>query len=253
MPNSQPFDRPAATLHNEQAEAPCLLVCEHASNYIPSSYQNLGLPDSLLEEHICWDPGALNLMLQLSQSLQCSAGASNHSRLLVDSNRPIDVASSIAATSEVYRVPGNENINDAERNKRIEHVYLPFHHAVLMHVERLKKCHNSFPVVGIHSFTPVFEGQHRPWKFSVMWKEACPFVQRLIAYLAAHEMANEIGFNEPYSAKTIRAHTTEFYTDVHNLPAVIFEVRQDLLRTQEQIEYWNRFICDALASANLEY
>ena len=207
MSNSHPFSIPASTIHNEQAETPCLLVCEHASNYIPAHYQNLGLDEQTLNEHICWDPGAHLLTQSLSEELECCAVASNYSRLLIDCNRPIDVASSIPDVSEIYHIPGNVQLCERERDLRIEHVYHPFHATVLAHVERLKLTHHRFPVVGIHSFTPIFHGQQRPWKFSLMWKEECPFVEHLIRYLSNHELADEIGFNEPYSAKTIRAQT----------------------------------------------
>ena len=34
--------------------APIMLVCEHASNHMPDKFNNLGLPDHLLESHIAF-------------------------------------------------------------------------------------------------------------------------------------------------------------------------------------------------------
>ena len=36
-----------------------LIVCEHASKYIPPAFHQLGLTTAEAESHIAWDPGAL--------------------------------------------------------------------------------------------------------------------------------------------------------------------------------------------------
>ena len=50
--------RPAATAENEAGGSPYVLLCEHASNFIPAEYAGLGLPESELQRHIAWDIGA---------------------------------------------------------------------------------------------------------------------------------------------------------------------------------------------------
>ncbi len=243
------FPIPAFVHHNPHSEFPCLLVCEHASNYIPPEYGALGLSESEVAAHIGWDIGARELLDHLVQALECTGVQCNYSRLLIDCNRPLEVASSIPAASEIYAVPGNRDLCDLERQHRIEHIYKPFHAAVESQVQRLKAKHSVFPVIGIHSFTPVFHGAQRPWQFSLMWKEESPFVQALIEYFETHDIRDTVGFNEPYSGKTIRAQTTEYYADIHHLPTAIFEVRQDLLSSQEGVEYWSGIIQAAVYSA----
>ena len=44
---------------NRQGASPFVLVCEHASNFIPAQFGTLGLECSELSRHIAWDPGAL--------------------------------------------------------------------------------------------------------------------------------------------------------------------------------------------------
>ena len=60
------FDRPAYEVQYAESTFPCLLACEHASNYIPADYQGLGLSRSSLEEHIAWDIGAHELLGKLA-------------------------------------------------------------------------------------------------------------------------------------------------------------------------------------------
>lgn len=244
------FDQAAYTVYNEGSTAPCILVCEHASNYIPSPYNNLGLAPEVVNEHIAWDPGALAVTQRLAIELDCTAVASNYSRLLIDCNRPVDVASSIADVSEHYEIPGNRSLSEEERNRRVDYIYQPFHSALEAQVLRLKALHPRVPVIGIHSFTPVFHGEARPWKFSLMYANHCEFVNGLRDYLHQHEIAPHIGYNEPYCAKTIRAHTTEYYGNTHSLPAVIFEVRQDLLQSDTQIERWADLIANTVRHAH---
>ena len=47
----------------EGADAPgrVIVVCEHASNHIPSAWGDLGLREDQRRAHIAWDPGALGL------------------------------------------------------------------------------------------------------------------------------------------------------------------------------------------------
>ena len=243
------FSAPAFEVKNEAAEFPCLLVCEHASNYIPPTYMNLGLSTTDIETHIGWDIGARALLDHLSTNLKCSTVSCNYSRLLIDCNRPLDAASLIPDVSEHYTVPGNSDISHQEHQLRINSIYKPFHAAVESQVLRLKDLHPQLPVIGIHSFTPVFHGEKRPWEFSLMWKQKSPFIRALIEYFQNHEIKDVVGYNEPYSVEAIRAYTTEHYTDVHKLPAAIFEVRQDLLGDQEGIERWSSIIQTALRYA----
>ena len=247
--SSRAFEVPPVSEIRPTSEVPCLLVCEHASAYIPAVYDGLGLSADQIQTHIGWDPGAFELAQGVSQHLGCSLVASNYSRLLIDCNRPTEVASCIVAQSEHIVIPGNQQVSDQERMRRINSIHCPFHKAVLGHVERLKRVQSLFPVIGIHSFTPVFLGQARPWEFSVMFTQESPFVSALRRAVEQHPTQIAVGYNEPYCARSIRAHTTEYCSDDHGLPAVIFEVRQDLLQGSAQRHTWQQFIASLIRSA----
>ena len=72
---------------NNSSNRPLLLICDHASNYIPPTYQKLGLTADQLKEHIAWDIGAAEITLQISEILNSVAILSGISRLIVDANR----------------------------------------------------------------------------------------------------------------------------------------------------------------------
>lgn len=240
------FPVPAFSIKNENKTFPCLIVCEHASNYIPPFYNQLGLDDHLLTEHIAWDFGAKELSDYLAESFGCTAVFCQYSRLLIDCNRFPEENSSILEISEHHVVPGNQEICQQEKQHRLDNIFFPFHHSVTQQIERLMDYHSDFPLIGVHSFTPSYNNESRHWKFSVMWKYDTPFVRAIIKYFESHPLKDVIGFNEPYSAKELSAYTTEYHGDSNQLPNLIFEVRQDLLQDEAGIKYWGTIIEKAL-------
>ena len=67
MSQSSPF-----TIINQSGSSDWLLVCEHASNRIPSQLDNLGLSDGFLNRHIAYDIGAYEMTLALSKQLDAT-------------------------------------------------------------------------------------------------------------------------------------------------------------------------------------
>ena len=51
----------AVEIFNGEGPAPFLIVCEHASNFIPDGYARLGLDGAGQAAHVAWDPGALKV------------------------------------------------------------------------------------------------------------------------------------------------------------------------------------------------
>ena len=77
------YRRPPFEIVNPQGKSPVLLVCEHASRYIPEELAQLGLDDAAAAEHIAWDIGALDLARELSARLDATLLVANYSRLLM--------------------------------------------------------------------------------------------------------------------------------------------------------------------------
>ena len=48
------FEGPAAELINRLGKAPVVLICEHASNFIPASLSDLGLNSDGQVSHAAW-------------------------------------------------------------------------------------------------------------------------------------------------------------------------------------------------------
>ena len=111
-------------------QSPIVLVCEHASAFIPEEFGGLGLTRDAASSHAAWDIGALDVAKFLSSGLGAPLVAGRVSRLVYDCNRPLESAGAIPAKSEIYDVPGNVGLSDEERQRRYDLIHQPFHAAV---------------------------------------------------------------------------------------------------------------------------
>ena len=88
-----------------------MLTCDHYGRLIPRILGDLGLPESELVRHIAWDIGIAGVAEALSSHLDAHLIVQRYSRLVIDCNRPPDVASSIPRISEATTISGNEGIS----------------------------------------------------------------------------------------------------------------------------------------------
>ncbi len=145
-----------------EAQFPVLLVCDHASAHIPSELHNLGLASQYLQEHIAWDIGAGNIACELGRQLKVPVVLAEHSRLVIDCNRNLDDPTAFPAVSDGVSVPGNRDIDMAEREERANTFYWPYHHAVRDELCKLEQLAPAPALIAIHSFTPSLDGVRRP-------------------------------------------------------------------------------------------
>ena len=232
---------PAVTALNEGGASRCVLLCEHASNFIPAEYHSLGLPAAELERHIAYDIGAANLARRLSALLDAPLFLTGYSRLLIDLNRPWRAPSSIPEVSEATVIPGNIGIDAAERARRQAAWFTPFHDRVAAFLETRP----GAAVIGVHSFTPVYLGKARPWHAGILYGKAGRFGTALVRALAA-DPALVIGDNEPYRIELEHDYTVPVHGDAAGRDAVLLEVRQDLLGDEAGCESWARRLAAAL-------
>jgi predicted N-formylglutamate amidohydrolase len=236
----RPGEPPPFELHNESAGGRLLLVCDHASNRVPESLENLGLGEAELARHIGWDIGAADVTRHLSDRLGAPAVLAGYSRLAIDCNRSLDHPGLILDESDRTPVPGNVGLDAAQRQARIDALFRPYHGAVDEQVERLRElcAAEECPVViSIHSFTPVFDGVERPWQIGVLWNDDPRLPVPLMARLREDKDLT-VGDNEPYSAREGFGHTLERHGDEGGLANALIEIRQDLIDTHHGAQAW---------------
>jgi predicted N-formylglutamate amidohydrolase len=235
------YTEPAYTLSREDSGHPLILVCEHASRFIPAGLNDLGLSHEAACEHIAWDIGALALAEGLSRALGATLLAANYSRLLVDLNRPRQAPDSIPAQSEVS---GNRDLDEATREYRRQSLFEPFHSRLKDLIDERVAQGRPVRVVGIHSFTPVYHGQPRALEIGVLYREAREYAQRLIDGLSQHPL--KVAGNEPYKINPLSDMTVPVHGDARGLESVLIEVRNDLLRTPEDVRRFTEYLAPLL-------
>jgi predicted N-formylglutamate amidohydrolase len=238
------YTRPVYNLSREDSAHPLILVCEHASCYIPDALANLGLDDAAAREHIAWDIGALELAEQLSATLGATLLSANYSRLLIDLNRPRHAPDSIPAQSEIYQVPGNRDLDEATREYRRQVLFKPFHTRLQQLIDQRLAQGRPVRVVGIHSFTPVFYGQPRELEVGVLFGQARDFARRLLDGLEQHPL--KVAGNQPYRIDPLGDMTVPVHGDARGLESALIEVRNDLLRTPEAVSRWAGYLAPLL-------
>ena len=55
-------------LVNASGSSSVVLICEHASHFIPAVFDHLGLRDDQRQSHVAWDPGAMGVARNVSTS-----------------------------------------------------------------------------------------------------------------------------------------------------------------------------------------
>lgn len=237
-------NRSPVTVRNSNGSSPIVLVCEHASNYIPEHLGDLGLPNEKLIEHIAWDPGALSVAEILSDLLDAPLVYANVSRLVIDINRQPDHPGSIVTLSETTVIPGNIELATEERLARCETIYRPFHERLdRVLVERHQR---ESVVVSIHSFTPVYRGVSRPWHIGILHNDDTRFSAPVTEALE-RDRSLIVGDNEPYAPVDGVYHTIERHTAPSGRPGAMVEIRNDLIMHHEGQTEWAHRLHGVLA------
>lgn len=222
-----------------------VLLCEHASNWIPPEYGQLGLPEAELSRHIAWDIGAAWMACRLSQRLDAPLVLAGASRLLIDLNRPLGSAGSIPERSEATDIPGNIRLDPVERKRREDRWFHPFQAAVTGLLDRRKAEDRPTVVLGVHSFTPVYLGDARTWEAGVLYRHSQGFGGRLVDQLGGE--AAGIAHNQPYQIEDDSDYTVPVHGEARGLDAVLIEVRQDLIATEAAANGWGDRLAAALS------
>lgn len=227
----------AATVHRRDGGGSFLIVCDHASNHMPAEFGGLGLEAADLLRHIAWDPGALGVALRMSTNLDAPLVCSNASRLLIDCNRPLDAQDLVTPMSEATIIPGNVGLSPSQRQERVERFYAPFHDLVEDTLKPRLVRGQRPGLIAVHSFNPVYRGVKRPWDIGIIHDDDSAWALGMVDLLRARTNFT-VGLNEPYSPSDRVYFTLERHARSRSLPAVMIEVRNDEIASEQQQAYW---------------
>lgn len=228
--------------------SPYFLICDHANRSIPRSLGTLGLSEADLRAHIAWDIGAAGLAVELAERLGAFLILQNYSRLVIDCNRPLDAPDSIAKKSEGIVIPGNQSVSSAEAALRAESIYHPYHGRIRSELDRRDAEGRETVIVTVHSFTPVYFGQARPWHAGVLYQRDARLAHALLELLR-REPDLVIGDNEPYRVTDRSDVAVVEYGERRSKLHVEIEVRQDLIADTGGQRLWADRLARVLEAA----
>jgi len=216
----------------ESYESNYLIICDHASNNIPSDFRNLGLDNNAISSHIAYDIGAKEVATHLSKILNCPLVMSDFSRLLIDPNRGVDDPTLVMKISDDKIIEGNKNIcnfrENAEKNKRINNYYNAYHDKVSRLIKN-KIGNEKYPaIISIHSFTPFWKNKKRNIDIGVLWDNDERLPNIFFKYFEENTPDLVIGDNEPYTGR-LKNDSIYRHATINGLSNILIEIRQDLI------------------------
>jgi predicted N-formylglutamate amidohydrolase len=247
MPTST-FFRPFEVVEGDRKKG-LVLLADHAGRALPEEYGTLGLPSGEFDRHIAYDIGVEGLTRRLAELLGVPAVMAHFSRLLIDPNRGEDDPTMIRQLYDGTVIRANYPMTQAEREKRLENFYRPYHDAVGSVIASVVDATNAAPFIfSVHSFTPSMQGKARPWHVAVLWDSDDRAPRPLIEKLAADAVL-VVGDNEPYDG-ALKGDTMYRHAIVNGYAHVLIEVRQDLIADEAGIESWARRLAPIIEEIN---
>ena len=238
---------PAFRVVRPHGGSPYFLTCDHAGARVPHRLGSLGVSAADMERHIAWDIGAADVAIRLAAALDAFAILQTYSRLVIDCNRRPGIPASIVRISESTRIPGNEVVTVEEAATREREIFRPYHDRIRTELDTRRAQGRPTMLISVHSFTPRFHGNQRPWHAGVLYNRDPRLAGELLRRLRA-EPGLVIGDNEPYSVGDTTDYTIPEHGERRGLPHVGIELRQDLISTEAGQGEWTERLARALVS-----
>lgn len=232
------------SLFNDTGCAQLLLVCEHASNFIPAELHDLQLDNEVLHSHIALDIGAFDLACAISRLLDAPLISSTVSRLVYDCNRSYGLSDTIPEQSEIFQIPGNLNLTDIEVTDRYKKYYLPFEQAISNQLAQF----SAPPIfLTIHSFTPVYLGKEREVDVGII-HDTDDQLGSYMVKLARTRTNLSVDLNQPYGNNDNTTHTLSLHGCKNNLLNTMIEVKNNFLDSMQKREEMALFLAQLISS-----
>lgn len=241
---------------NPAGTSPLLLTCDHAGLQIPAALGDLGVSAADLQRHIACDIGVEALGRLLAQQLDAVCIGQRYTRLVIDCNREPGTDESIPQRSDGTWIRGNVGLSAADADARRRELFDPYHARIAAELDARRQRRQPVFLVLLHSFTPAWSGQTRPWHAGVLYNRDARLARSLLSVLqqmhsgAAADLI--VGDNQPYSGTDGTDYALNRYGEARGLPYVELEIRQDLIADSGGQALWAQRLVRALPAACAE-
>lgn len=221
-------------IQGKDRSANIIILCDHASNYVPSQINNgsLGLNENDMNRHIAYDIGAAGVSKHLGEILNAPVVLSNFSRLVIDPNRGEDDPTLLMRLYDGTLIPANRKADEAEKKRRLTLWYHPYNNALSDVISNKE----TPIIISIHSFTPQLKGRSkRPWEIGILFSDDERLSRPLIISLCDQGLT--VGVNQPYNGK-LQGDTLDRHALAFGHLHVLIELRNDLITTEIDQQKW---------------
>ena len=208
---------------NKRSDSILILTCEHASNKLPAAFKK-AVPAEVLKTHRAYDIGALTVFRKLVKFVKpefyCEG---KYSRLFVDLNRTLTNKSAfsdyhkqldVRDTAFAAKVKAQASAYWTEYREAIEK-FVTSSLSLSMrtsHKTRIAKTEPSVVHLGIHSFTPILNGNVRNTDIGILYDPARPLERKFAQVIKAEILRlypkMRVRFNYPYKGTSDGLTTT---------------------------------------------
>lgn len=242
-------DEPAAVVvERPDSTSPYLFVCDHYGNRIPRKLGSLGVDHADLQRHIAWDVGVSGLAEEFARRFDATLVKQLYSRLVIDCNRPLDAAGSIPVVSEDTEIPGNRDITPVEVAARRAEIFAPYHDTIAGLIDRRLAAGMPTILLALHSFTPVYHGEARPWHVGLLYNRDARLAELFLKLLAEDENLC-LGDNQPYTVDDFSDYTIPVHGEQRHIPHLLFELRHDMIGCEADQYRWAHRLAGSLERA----
>ena len=209
----------------EEPIIPCLITCEHASNYLPDGWDWKDGDERLRSMHWAYDLGATEITHELVKELSCVGVLTRFSRLLIDANRSLTQDNLFRTMADGLPVHLNQNMTEEDKRRRIDEYWAPFHGEI----DRISEQLQPQFLLSIHSFTPLYEGNPREVQMGVLHDDTNPELADIWCDRLRDLSGMDVRINEPYTGIGGYMYSASVHAERAQCPTIEMEFRQDLL------------------------
>jgi predicted N-formylglutamate amidohydrolase len=220
---------------NKNKYSPIVISAEHTANLIPYKFSDLGLDKKTLNSSFAYDIGAKALITKLSRLLDCSAIFAKYSRLLIDLNRTIEENSLIPKINYGLPIPGNKNLSQYRKRKRIKKYYTPYHKKLSQLIEKATNQNGKVFYILIHSFEKELNGKKREFDVGLLWDKKSKFALAIKRIFREFYPDLKVEINKPYDLRKVEKGSFHIHGLYNNIFPVEIEINNKLLQNKNGI------------------
>jgi len=174
-----------------------VITCEHAGNEVPQELQYLFEAfGGILESHLGYDPGAVDLHNHLSKLAHFSH-FHKISRLVVEPNRSLHHRQLFSEFTK--------ELSDIEKKEILQRFYFPYRNIIEKKIKNLLKNGEKVLHISVHTFTPELNGSIRNADIGLLYDPAVKeekYFCKTFKYQLQLDNSKNVRFNYPYLGKS---------------------------------------------------